>query len=88
MNLALTRMAQLRTVNCNLGNSDIEPQITCYPHQIQKDTSKCSLHFRLGFKTRDLIGYWYYLMSAMQIVANEIARFKSRFGKTEVQGTF
>ena len=48
MNLALTRTAQLRTVNCNLGNSDIEPQITCYPHQIQKDTLKCSLHFRLG----------------------------------------
>ena len=31
MNLALTRMAQLQTVNCNLRNSDIEPQITCYP---------------------------------------------------------
>ena len=78
----------LRTVNCNLGNSDIEPQITCYPHQIQKDTSKSTPHFRLGFKTRDLIGYWYYLMSAMQIVANEIALFKLRFSKTEVRGTF
>ena len=47
-----------------------------------------SWHFRLGFKTRDLIGYWYYLMSSMQIVANEIARFKSRFAKTEVLSTF
>ena len=44
-----------------------------------------SAHIRLGFKTRDLIGSWYYLMSAMQKVPNEIARFKSQ---TEVQSTF
>ena len=47
-----------------------------------------SWHFRLGFKTRNLIGYWYYLMSSMQIVANEIARFKSRFAKTKLLSIF
>ena len=49
------------------------------PIKSKKDTSKCTVHFRFTetrFKTRDLISYWYYLMSAMQIVANEIARFK------------
>ena len=34
------------------------------PHQIQKEKWICIEHFRFG--------YWYYLMSSMQIVANEI----------------
>ena len=70
------------------GTLTLNLKLHATPIKSKKNTSKCTLHFRLGFKTRDLIGYWYYLMSAMQIVANEIARFKSRFGKTEVQGTF
>ena len=70
------------------GTLTLNLKLHATPHQIQRDTSKCTPHFRLGFKTRDLIGYWYYLMSAMQKVANEIALFKMRFSKTEVRGTF